>query len=108
MTTKIEPIIEPSRLQKGIMLVIKTTTKTLNFDMLDGGKAVVQGDIKIFKTKTPCQIIGSLDKDGTFFADKVCKDKQLVLSIPTGRHTIGAVKAAIIRGDGWEYELWGS
>jgi hypothetical protein len=106
MKTTTEPILNPSRLKKGIKLVLKTNTKTFSFYMLEGGKASVQSNGKPFKTKTPCQLVGSLSSDGTLFADKICKETRVIMSIPTGRHITGVIKSATICGVGWDYSLW--
>ena len=101
-----EGIIEPSKLSKGTKLLVETTAKVFEFDMLTGGRAIVRSTGKVFKKDTPCQIVGSLDKNGTLFAGLIVREKHLILSLPRGRYVTGLIRAASLQGSGWLYEMW--
>ena len=101
-----EGVIEPTKLEKGTKLLVETTAKVFEFDMLEGGRAVVRSTGKVFKKNIPCQIVGSLSKDGTLFADMIVKEKHLIIALPRGRYVTGLIRAASLQGAGWSYEMW--
>lgn len=97
-------VIEPSRLQKGIILLVETTAKVFEFEFLGGGRAILNG--KGLKRDTPCQIVGSLDRNGTLFADKIVQENHLIIGLSTGRMVTGLVRSASLSGANWIYEMW--
>ncbi len=103
---KSEGVVEPSKLTKGVKLLVETTAKIFEFEMLGGGRANVRSTGKIFKKDTPCQIVGSLSKDGTLFADMIVREKHLILALPRGRYTTGLIRGASLQGLDWSYEMW--
>ncbi len=103
-----EGVIELTKLAKGIELFIETTAQIFAFSMLGDGRAVVRSTGAKFKKDIPCQIIGSLDKDGTVFADMIVREKHLIIALPQGRHVTGLIRSASLQGAGWLYEMWNS
>jgi hypothetical protein len=103
---KNEGVVEPTKLVKGTKLLVETTAKVFEFDMLGGGRAIVRSTGKVFKKDTPCQIVGSLAKDGTLFADMIVKEKHLIIALPRGRYVTGLIRGASLQGPGWSYEMW--
>jgi hypothetical protein len=99
-------VIEPTKLRRGTTLIIETTAKIFEFEMLGGGRALVRSSGKDFKKNRPCQIVGSLSKDGTLFADMLVYEKHMIISLPKGRHVTGLIRSASVKGPGWSYELW--
>jgi hypothetical protein len=69
---------------------------------------MVRSSGKTFGKDLPCQIIGSLTKDGTLFADMLIREKHLVMALPRGRYVTGLIRAASLQGPGWLYEMWQS
>ncbi len=106
MKHKAEGVVEPTKLAKGIKLLVETTAKIFEFEMLGGGRAIVRSTGKIFRKNTPCQIVGSLSKDGTLFADMVVREKHLIIALPKGRYTTGLIRGASLQGPDWSYEMW--
>jgi hypothetical protein len=103
---KLEGIIEPSALPVNTKIFIATTAKIFEFTILGGGRCMVRSSGKTFVKDQPCQIIGSLTKDGTLFADMIIRDKHLVMALPKGRYVTGLIRAASLQGPGWSYEMW--
>lgn len=101
-----EGIVEPDKLPKGTKLLVETTAKVFEFSMLEGGRAIVRSTGKVFKKDIPCQIVGSLAKDGTLFAGMIVKEKHLIIALPKGRYVTGLIRAASLQGPGWLYEMW--
>jgi len=105
-TYKNEGVVEPTKLEKGTKLLVETTAKVFEFDMVGGGRAIVRSTGKVFKKDTPCQIVGSLATDGTLFADMIVKEKHLIIALPRGRYVTGLIRGASLQGPGWSYEMW--
>lgn len=103
---KNEGVVEPTKLVKGTKLFIETTAKVFEFDMIGGGRAVVRSTGKIFKKDMPCQIVGSLSKDGTLFAGLIVREKHLIIALPRGRYVTGLIRGASLSGDNWAYDMW--
>lgn len=101
-----EGSIEPSKLAVGVKLLIETTAKVFEFTILGGGRAKVRSTGKTFHKDQPCQIVGSLTRDGILFADMILKEKHLVMALPKGRYVTGLIRAASLQGNGWYYEMW--
>jgi hypothetical protein len=101
-----EGIIEPTTLSKGVRIFIETVAKVFEFEMLEGGRAIVRSTGRLFKKNTPCQIVGSLSKEGKVFPDMIVRDKHLILALPKGRYVTGLIRSAALQGPTWYYEMW--
>ncbi len=101
-----EGIIEPSKLSKGTYILIETNAKVFEFEMVGGGRAIVRSTGKLFKKDQPCQIVGSLDRDGTLFADMIVREKHLIIALPKGRYVSGLIRSAVLAGPDWLYDMW--
>jgi len=101
-----EGTVTPSKLVKGTKLFIETNARIFEFQTLGNDKAMVRSTGTDFKKDTLCRIVGSLDKDGMVFADRVVREKHLIISLPKGRHVTGLIRAASLQGAGWSYEMW--
>jgi hypothetical protein len=99
-------VIEPSKLPADTVLFVETNARIFEFQLLTGGKAIVRSTGGEFQKNQPCQIVGGLSKDGIVFADKIVKEKHLIIALPKGRHVTGLVRAASLQGPGWSYEMW--
>ncbi len=103
---RLEGVIEPNKLAPNTLILVETTAQVFEFLTREDGKIWATGAGKRGFGRQSAEFVGSIDQNGTLFADMIVRNHHLIIKLVDGRYTTGCVKSASIQGNGYKYELW--